>query len=481
MTDRTEFAQWYADTYGADPVQAPRFGPRRDPNYRTEGKKIGVVQRALGKPPMPHQQYIADVATEYDHRGYRYTDVVVVLPRRAGKTTIVSGVQLYKCMKYPRTNVFYTAQTGKDARKRFKDFLELWTTSPLAEFGKQRLAAGQESLEVLPTNSSVDVFAPTPTALHGDEGIMAGVDEFWSLTREAGEALEGNITATQTTLAPWTQTWWFSTVGTQLSEFMNAKMDAGRAGVNPRTCYIECSLEESLDPDDEANWSWHPALGHTITLDTLRDSHTRVSAAEWKRAYMNQRPSQLELPIIPDWDTLDTDQQPPAPGTLALGYEVGTEGTYSSIVAAWHDADDQPHIRVLRQAPGSWWLPEAIVQLADRLGVPEHMIAADDGGPVRRITDELVTAGRLDPVTLNIAERSIADLTLLAKARDDRTLIHDGSTVLANAVSLARLRTTNGVQTISRDKSAGPVPALIAGSVALHRAAHPQAVSVGVF
>ena len=92
-----------------------------------------------------------------------------------------------------------------------------------------------------------------------------------------------------------------------------------------------------------------------------------------------------------------------------------------------------------------------------------------------------MTAGKLDPVTLNIAERSIADLSLLAKARDDRTLIHDGSTVLANAVSLARLRTTNGVQTISRDKSAGPVPALIAASVALHRAAHPQAVSVGVF
>ena len=33
--------------------------------------------------------------------------------------------------------------------------------------------------------------------------------------------------------------------------------------------------------------------------------------------------------------------------------------------------------------------------------------------------------------------------------------------------------TSNGVQTISRDKSVGPVPALIAASVALHRAQHP--------
>lgn len=481
MSEPTEFARWYSETYGVPEVQAPRYGPRRDPNYRTEGKKIAVVQKAMGKPPMHHQQYISDVATEYDHRGYRYTDVVVVLPRRAGKTTIVSGVQLYRCMKYPRTNVFYTAQTGKDARKRFKDFLDLWTNSPLAQFGKARLAAGQESLEVLPTNSSVDVFAPTPTALHGDEGIMAGVDEFWSLSREAGESLEGNITATQTTLAPWTQTWWFSTVGTQLSEFMNEKMDAGRAGTNPRVCYVECSLEESLDPDDENNWQWHPALHHTIGLDTLRDSHTRVSAAEWKRAYMNQRPSQLEMPVIPDWDTLDTEQRPPAPGTLALGYEVGIEGTYSAIVAAWHDVDDQPHIRVLRHAPGSWWLAAAVIELADLLDVPAHMVAADDGGPVRRITDELITSGKLDIEPLKIADRSVADLSLLAAARDDRTLVHDGSAPLANSVSLARLRTTNGVQTINRDKSAGPVPSLIAASCALHRAAHPAVESVGVF
>lgn len=477
----TQFRDWYASAYGVDPVQAPRFGPARDHRYQSEGAKIAFVQTALGKPPMPHQRYIADVATEYDENGYRYQEVVVVLPRRSGKTTIVGGVQAYRCMRHQDRRVFYTAQTGKDARRRFKDFLELWVTSPLAPFGKSRLSQGSEALELLNTRSSVNVFAPTPTALHGDEGIMASVDEFWTLSATEGQALEGNITATQTTVGRWAQTWWFSTVGTEQSEFMNEKIDRGRAGDDPKLCYIECSLTEGLDPDDPENWTWHPALGHTITMETLLNAHSRVSPAEWRRAYMNLRPAQSEMPIIPDWDTLPTDQAPPAPGSLALAYEVGIEGSYSAIVAAWYDEADRPHVRVLRQAPGSWWLDDAIVQIATQLGVPDEMIAADDGGPVRAVTDRLVTSGRLNPVTLDMTERSVADTNFLTAGRDDRALVHDGTQALTNAVELARLRTTNGVQTINRDKSAGPVPAAIAASVALHRAQHPQETGVGVF
>lgn len=476
-----EFAAWYAAEYGAAPVQAPRFGPRRDKRYKSEGAQIALIQQAFGKPPMPHQQYIADVATEFDAGGYRYSDIVVVLPRRAGKTTIVSGVQTFRAMKWPKTNVFYTAQTGKDARKRFKDYLELWTSSPLAQFGKQRLAAGQEGLDMLHNGSSLNVFAPTPTALHGDEGRLAAVDEFWSLSIDEGVSLEGNIAATQTTFGREAQTWWFSTVGTAQSEFMNDKIEAGRAGANPRVCYIECSLDETLDPEDADNWLWHPALGHTISLDTLKDSRSRVSAAEWQRAYMNQRPAQIEMPIVPDWDTLDTNQRPPA-GDVSIAYEVGIESTYSAIVAAWYDADHRPNIRVLRQAPGAFWVAEAVTELAAALDIPDEMIAADDAGPARAITDRLnQTTAAPTPTVLSMADRSIADLDFLAAARDERTLVHDGSTALATAMSLARLRTTNGVPTINRDRSAGPVPSAIAASIALHRAGRPAAESVGVF
>ena len=477
----TEFAQWYGDRYGVDPVQAPKYGPRRDPAYRSHGGQVAKIQQAMGKPPMHHQQYIADVATEHDEHGYKYKTVVLVLPRRAGKTTIAGGIQIHRIMTSLQTNVFYTAQTGKDARRRFKDLLQLWEVSPLAPFGKPRLAAGSEGLTMLKTGSAINVFAPTPTALHGDEGTLACVDEFWSLSEESGTTLQGNIAATQTTLGRHAQTWWFSTVGTLQSKFMLNMMERGQAGENARTCYIEYSMPDGLDPSDPASWAFHPALGHTITLDTLQDAYQEVAPAEFQRAYLNLVATTGEASIVPDWDTLPTDQAPPAPGSLALAYEVGIEGSYSCVVAAWYDEDDRPHVRVLRQAPGSWWLDDAVVGLADALEVPAEMIAADDGGPVRAVTDRLVTSGRLEPVTLNMAERAVADTNFLNAARDDRALVHDGTPALTSAIGLARLRTTNGVQTISRDKSAGPVPAAIAASVALHRAQHPQEAGIGVF
>ena len=65
---------------------------------------------------------------------------------------------------------------------------------------------------------------------------------------------------------------------------------------------------------------------------------------------------------------------------------------------------------------------------------------------------------------LGLPDRSTADLDLIAAARDERTLQHDGSRVLAQAVAAAQLRVNNGVERIDRDRSLGPVPSLIAGS-----------------
>ena len=83
---------------------------------------------------------------------------------------------------------------------------------------------------------------------------------------------------------------------------------------------------------------------------------------------------------------------------------------------------------------------------------------------------------------LSLPDRSTADLDLIAAARDERTLQHDGSRVLAQAVAAAQLRVNNGVERIDRDRSLGPVPSLIAGSVALWHAEHrEQATGVQLF
>jgi len=128
-------------------------------------------------------------------------------------------------------------------------------------------------------------------------------------------------------------------------------------------------------------------------------------------------------------------------------------------------------VRVLHQAPGTTWVAPYLTMLHTDHGV--STVAADDAGPVRFVTDHLdPTEGDQRPTIvpirrLGLRDRQTADITLIAAARDERTLHHDGSTVLAQAIAAAQVTTRNGIQRIDRDRSLGPVPSLIAASVAL--------------
>ncbi|MFB9775386.1 terminase large subunit domain-containing protein [Brevibacterium otitidis] len=450
----------------------PTYATPRDPAWRTEGGKIAAIAKALGKPLMPHQRHIVNVAGEYDEHGYRYQTIVVTVPRQSGKTTLVGPVQATRALIHPGRELFFTAQTGKDARRRFADFTKLWVNSPLAPIGKVRRSAGSEGL-ILPENgSAVNVFAPTDTALHGETPFTVTVDEFWSLDEAEGNTLKGAIEPGQISLGRWCQTWWISTVGTESSTFMNQMIETGRAGADPSMAYFEWSLPDGLDPWDETNWWFHPALGHTITIDALRRQADRMAnaPAEWERAFMNRRPKHEDTPLIPDFDTLRTDQKPPGGQPVALGFDIAIGDAYSAIVAAWIDEDENSNIRVVKQAPGSWWLPGEVERLAEVLR--PAVIVADNGGPTKSAIDALERRARIELTTLSMYDRSVADMDLIHAGRITRDLIHDGTDALAHAFALARSRTTNGVETINRDKSPGPIPAVIASSAALWAVKH---------
>src|SRR5690606_39389707 len=80
----------------------PRFATRRNPELRTRGGKVAVIAAEMGRALMPHQQYIADVATELNPEGsrlrYRYQLVVISLPRQTGKTTLMRPIFLERAL-----------------------------------------------------------------------------------------------------------------------------------------------------------------------------------------------------------------------------------------------------------------------------------------------------------------------------------------------------------------------------------------------
>ena len=102
----------------------PRFGTPRNPDRPTLGGRAAEVAKALGKPFMPWQQHVADVALEYDPdtKLLTYREVDLAVPRQQAKTTTLLTMTALRATRFgPRQNIVYTAQSRKAALAKWRD------------------------------------------------------------------------------------------------------------------------------------------------------------------------------------------------------------------------------------------------------------------------------------------------------------------------------------------------------------------------
>ena len=460
-----------------------KYATKRNPARRTHGAGIAAVAEQLGKPGMPWQREVWDVATEVDRHGNLvYEIVLVTVPRQSGKTTLFGPVQIHRALTMPRAKTFYTAQTGKDARSRFNDLWSLIEGSPLAPHCTLRRSAGDEGIKWHVTGSSNKIFAPVESALHGETPPLVGMDEIWELSELLGDALlEGAIIPAQVTLDGKRQVWLMSTAGTAESKFMKKWVDRGRIAARspekyPRLAYFEASLPDGADPYDfDAIARFHPAVGHTQTIEALRELAGSVSRATWLRAFCNIW-TEASDPLIPtaDWDALADPTLEAAWRDVAISWEIAHDNEAGAIVAAWRDDDGHACTRVVHAAPGTQWMEDMLVKIYAR---KPAVFGADDGGPTRRMNDRLrLRLGDDAVTTLGGKEFPVACDSWLTAARE-KQLRHDGSRTLANGVAHLVLRRSGEVQRFSRTDSTGPVAGPVASAVALYLFDHKGAPS----
>lgn len=450
------------------PLARPKFATQRDPSAPSDGARIATIAEWLGKPLMPWQRLVADVGTEREPDGsYRYEIVLVTTPRQAGKSTLLAPVQLERILMLDAVKVFYTAQTGKDARSRFNDVVKLIQGSPLSPMMRFRYAAGSEAI-TSPSGSSIHLFAPVAAALHGETPPLVTLDEIWEYDEQLGDALlEGAIVPAQMTLAGRRQIWMISTAGDAHSGFMRKWVERARAGW-PRLAYFEWSLFDEDDPYDiDALRRFHPAIGHTVTAEDLLAISEGVSRTTWLRAFCNVWTEASDpLMSAEDWAALEQPQAVPSRRDVAVAFDVAPDNASAAVVAGWRDSEGQPCVRVLHAAPGTAWLKPYLIGV-HRAWQPA-VLGADDGGPARRVIDELRRELGDDAiVTTGGRDFGTACMALLTYARDERTLRHDGSQTLARAMQALVLRRTGDQTVFSRAGSAGSIAGLVAGAVAL--------------
>lgn len=373
------------------PAVPPRYATPRDPGARTFGPAVAKLGAAMGLPLMPWQQQVADTALEVDAAGlYRYSTVVLTVPRQSGKTSLLRPILVHRALTLPRAQLWITAQLRQDARDTWGDTCDLIEDSPLGQLTKRRNTNGGECL-TFQGGSRLRLFnAGSDKALHGKQSDLVFIDEAFAFGEEQGDAILQAVIPTQAT-RPGAQTWIVSTAGTAASTWLRAYVNRGRAAAGQRLAYFEWSIPEDTEDlgDLDLYAAHHPAIGHTISRSALENAFENMKPSEFARAYGNFWTSSAEWAIAPAiWAKAATDDAIDRTHPVALGVEISADRTGGVIVACGRGRrDTTPLVEVVDVRPGIGWIAERLAELIRQY--PAVTLVVDPGGPAGTVHREL--------------------------------------------------------------------------------------------
>jgi hypothetical protein len=368
---------------------APRYATRRRPERGTRGGEVAKVAAALGKPLLPWQREVVDVALEVDRDGVPYYRTVVVLtPRQSGKSLLTLALMLHRAALWSdeRQLVVFGAQDGLAARKKvLLDWAPIVDASALAPLLKPGAAgrvqaAGREAL-VLRNKSRVEVIGSSESAAHGRSIDLAVSDEAW---RDIDDRRDVALVPAMST-RPEAQHWLVSTAGTEASTYLRGKVDAGRAAaldeLGDGVAYFEWSAPDDTPVDDPATWrACMPALGALTTEPIVRDALRSMSEDAFRRSYLNQWVASNERVIPAEvWERSRTDV---ALGkALTFAVDVGP-GRFASVAAVDSDGVGE----LLRYGAGTSWVTDYVAPIAKER---RARVAINTTGPAGVLVPEL--------------------------------------------------------------------------------------------
>jgi hypothetical protein len=475
-----EFAAQCRKLYGL--TCPPRWGTPRRPEYPTLGGKAAKVMERLGYPPMPWQRYVLDVALEIDPATGRfaYREVGLSVPRQQGKTQQILGLMVHRIAAWHRQNVVYGAQTRGMARTRWEDeFIETLDGSVLNGRYRTRKNNGNEAIIWSSTRSKLGITSNTEKAGHGPPLDLGVIDEAFA---HEDDRLEQAMSPAMLT-RPMAQLVWASAGGTEKSLWLNKKRQRGRelveelweTGQHGRVAYFEWFAPDDMDRADPATWrATLPALGFTVTEETIQAELEKLDWVEFDRAYLNRtrRAVPPQDPNIPvgAWPTIADPASSPGPD-VALALDVSADRSSSSIGVASLRRDGRVHLELVDRRAGTDWVAPALARLV-LLHRPVAVAVSATGSPASALIDELVAAGIDSPVDKDRPQRgdlivlrtgdTVEACGQLVDAINQGTAVHLDQAPLTAAVNGARTRSVGDAWVLHRKGSLTDIAPLCA-------------------
>jgi hypothetical protein len=459
-----------------DPVP-PRYATPRNPAAATYGGKVAKLARSFGMPLMSWQQQVADTALEVDASGvYRYSTVLVTVPRQAGKTSLLRPVMAHRAMTIPKGHVWITAQLRQDAADTWADTADLLQESPLKQLLKRRNTNGSECL-TWANKSKIRLFnAGSNRALHGKQSDLVFIDEAFAFTAEQGAVILQAVVPTQAT-RPGAQTWIVSTAGTAMSTWLRAFVLKGRAGDARRMAYFEWGIPEDTEDltDLDLYVKHHPAIGHTIGRTALEIAYETMTTSggvgEFARAYGNFWTSSAEWIIPPAlWAKASSRESINRDRPVSFAVEVNADRSGGCIVSCGYDSAGRALLEIVDERPGIGWITERLMEVIKPIRYPTIVI--DPVSPAGTVHREL-TERKKKRERIPLAEFSTGELVDgHTEFLDDLALGHltqPGDKRLDASVAATTARTLRETIVFSRLMAAdGTSPALAVASVLAH-------------
>lgn len=391
----------------------PLFGTQRSPERPTLGGQVAAIAQRLGKPLMPHQRYIVDVALEIDPGTglLAYDEVVVIGPRQAtGKTELLLPLMTHRCVGFDEAlvrwieaelgvtppmppaegqRVLYTAQTADDARKKWRDVhvARLGKSAYRHQFNA-RLRLNQEAM--VWRNGSMWSPASTTgkTGGTGDSVDLPVIDEAWSRPDNRTEL--GLRPAKMT--RDWAQMWLMSMIpglsralpGTW--KYLQHKRQVGRARVEADARYgmafFDWAAAPGMDPGDPNTWySCMPGLGRTVREAAVRSDFEAMDPIDFGAEYLGVAADSIPEPrwTVVSRDTWADRHDPyselAAGDRPALALEVDEDMQRAWIGLAgrradahWHVAIAEPGWKVAAAPSGIGWTEKRLPDLVKETG-----------------------------------------------------------------------------------------------------------------
>ena len=294
---------------GFSPPCRPRFATAPTPgrvNLAEGIAKTAVVlgfRTSLGPGLMPWQQELNEVATERDGGRFAHRQVIVEVMRQQGKSVDLLSMMIARGLRRPGTQIAYTAQTGKDARHRM---IDVWwpriQKTKLKRLIDIRKGSGSEAL-LFANGSMLSLISAEETSGHGENLDLGVIDEAWA---QRDDRLEQAMRPAMMTRDA--QLWIVSAAGNEKSAYFRRKVMEARArlemGVGGGGCYVGYSAPDDADPGDPATWrACMPALGITVSEETVATDYQDMDEPEFRRAYLCQWPEVAR----PGWGVIGQD------------------------------------------------------------------------------------------------------------------------------------------------------------------------------